>query len=94
LEELRAINAQLQEENKHLKEDVQKFNLGMREMEENLQSSTRLLPLLKNKFDEYQDSLTVVMEYWDTSEIQLVHLGEKVTQMDNWQEENITRMKT
>jgi hypothetical protein len=47
-------------------------------MEKNLESSTRLLPLLKKQFVECQDSLTVVMANWDKSRVQLVHLGEKV----------------
>jgi hypothetical protein len=34
----------------------------MEEMEKNLETSTRLLPLLKNQFVECQDSLTMVME--------------------------------
>jgi predicted nuclease with TOPRIM domain len=51
LEDLRANNAQLQEENEHLKEQVQMFNQRMAEMEKNLETSTKLLPLLKKKFE-------------------------------------------
>jgi predicted nuclease with TOPRIM domain len=47
LEDLRANNAQLQEENQHLKEKVQMFNQRMEEMEKNLETSTKLFPLLK-----------------------------------------------
>jgi predicted nuclease with TOPRIM domain len=90
LEDLRAINAQLQEENKHLKEKVQMFDQRMEEMEKNLETSAKLLPLLKKKFDECQDSLTTVMVDWDKHRVQLVHLGEKVIQMDSWQEDRLT----
>jgi predicted nuclease with TOPRIM domain len=56
LEDLRANNAQLREENEHLKKQVQMFNKRMAEMEKNLETSIKLLPLLKKKFEECQDS--------------------------------------
>jgi hypothetical protein len=52
-------------------------------MENNLETSAKMFPLLKKQFYECQDSLTMVMEDWDKSRVQLVHLGEKVIQMDN-----------
>jgi hypothetical protein len=61
-------------------------------MEKHLETSTKLLPLLKKKFEECQDSLTVVMTDWDKHRAQLVHLGEKVIQMDNWQEDRFMQM--
>lgn len=78
LEDLQESNAQLREENEHLKEQVQMFNRRMAEMEKNLGTSSKLLPLLKKKFEERRDTLTVVMTDWDTHIAQLVHLGEKV----------------
>jgi len=78
LEDLQESNAQLREENEHLKEQVQMFNQRMAEMEKNLGTSSKLLPLLKKKFEERWDTLTVVMTDWDTHIAQLVHLGEKV----------------
>jgi predicted nuclease with TOPRIM domain len=83
LEDLRANNAQLREENEHLKEKVQMFNKRMEEMEKHLETSTKLFPLLKKKFEECQDSLTTVMADWDKHRVQLVHLGEKVIQLDS-----------
>jgi hypothetical protein len=41
------------------------YDQRMEEMEKNLETSTRLFPLLKNQFDECQDSLTTVMADWD-----------------------------
>jgi hypothetical protein len=32
------------------------------------------------------------MEDWDKNRVQLVQLGEKVIQLDNWQEERFTQM--
>jgi hypothetical protein len=37
----------------------------MEEMEKNLETSTKMFPLLKNLFEYFQDSLTIVMEEWD-----------------------------
>jgi hypothetical protein len=51
-------------------------------MERKLETSTKMFPLLNTQFDEHQDSLTVVMEDWDKSRVQPVHLGEKVIQLD------------
>jgi predicted nuclease with TOPRIM domain len=81
LEDLRANNAQLREENEHLKKQVQMFNKRMAEMEKNLETSIKLLPLLKKKFEECQDSLTIVMADWGKHIMQLIHLGEKDIQM-------------
>jgi hypothetical protein len=52
-------------------------------MENNLERSTRLLEMLHKKFFECQDSLTIVMEYWDKKIVHIVHLGEKVIPMDS-----------
>jgi predicted nuclease with TOPRIM domain len=65
LEDLNATNAQLQEDNNHLKEKLHMLNQRMAEMERQLEISSKFLPLLKNKFKECHDSLTTVMEYWD-----------------------------
>jgi hypothetical protein len=46
--------------------------------------------LLKKKFEENQDTLTVVMMDWDKHKAQLVHLGEKVIQLDSSQEDRLT----
>jgi hypothetical protein len=39
------------------------FNKRMEEVEKHLDTSTKLFPLLKKKFEEYQDTLTTIMEY-------------------------------
>jgi hypothetical protein len=62
LEALRANNAQIQEDNEHLKDQVQMFS---HRMEKNLETSTKILPLLKKKFEDRQDSLIAVMIDWD-----------------------------
>jgi hypothetical protein len=54
----------------------------MEDMEKH-DTSFKLLPLLKKKFKEGQDSLTVVMKDWDKQKAQLVYLGEKVIHKDN-----------
>jgi hypothetical protein len=53
------------------------FNKRMVEILKHLETSTKLLPLLKKKFEECQDSLTTIMTDWDKHKAQLVHLGEK-----------------
>jgi chromosome segregation ATPase len=83
LEELRANNAQLQEENENLKEQIQMFNKRMENMEKRIETSTKLFPFLKKKFEEIQDTLITIMKNWDKHKAQLLHLGEKVTQMDS-----------
>ena len=78
LEELQAIHAQLQEENKNLKEYVQMFDKRMVEMEKRIESLKRLLPFLMKKFLEHWYSLTAIIVDWDKSRVYLVHLGENV----------------
>jgi hypothetical protein len=34
----------------------------------------------------------LVMADWDKHRVQLVHLGEKVIQLDSWQEDRLTQM--
>jgi hypothetical protein len=51
------------------------FNQRMEEMDKHMESSTKLLPLLKKKFEECQDTLIAVMIYWDKHIAQLAHLG-------------------
>jgi hypothetical protein len=63
-------------------------------MEKHMDTSTKLFPLFKKKFEEFQDSLTTVRTDWDKHRAQLVYLGEKVIQMDNWQEDRFTQMMT
>lgn len=63
----------------------------MVDMEKHLETSTKLLPLLK-KFDERQDLLTIVMADWDKHKMQFVDLWEKVIQLDSRQEDRITQM--
>jgi len=50
--------------------------------------------MLEKKFVERQNSITVVMENWDKNRVHLVHLGENVIQLDNWQENRCTKMMT
>jgi hypothetical protein len=56
----------------------------MIEMENNMDTSSQLLPLLKNKFKQGQESLIAVRIDWDKNIAQLVYLHEKVIQMGNW----------
>jgi hypothetical protein len=53
LEYLRDSNAHLREENRNLKEQVLMFSMGMLDMEKQLETSSKLLPLLKRKFEEH-----------------------------------------
>jgi predicted nuclease with TOPRIM domain len=69
LEDLRARNSHLQEENEHLKYQFHMF---------------------KKKFEEFQDSLTIVRIDWYNQISQLAYLGEKVIHMDNWKEDGFT----
>jgi hypothetical protein len=68
------------------------FNKRMEEMEKHIETSTKLFPFLKKKFEECQDTLTMVMTDWDKHRAQLVHLGEKVIQLDSWKEDRLTQM--
>jgi hypothetical protein len=63
----------------------------MEKMEKQMHTSAKLLPLIKKKFKEGQDSLIAVKKYWDKHRTQLVYLGEKVIQMDNWQDDRFTQ---
>jgi chromosome segregation ATPase len=94
LEDLRANNVELREENESLKVQVKMFNQRMAEMEKHMETSTKLFPFLKKKFKEGQDSLIAVRTDWDKHRAQLVYLGEKVIQMDNWKEDRFTQMMT
>jgi len=60
------------------------FNKRMTEMDKHLETSTKLLPLVKKKFEEHQGSLNFFMKDWDKHIVQLVHLGERVVQLDGW----------
>jgi hypothetical protein len=62
----------------------------MVEMEKHLETSTKFIPLLRNKFEECQDSLPIVMTDWDKHIAQLIHLGEKVIQLHSLQEDRLT----
>jgi hypothetical protein len=66
----------------------------MEEMDKHMETSTKLFPLFKKKFEEFQDSLMTVGKDWDKHIAQLVYLGEKVIQMDKWQEDRLTQMMT
>jgi septal ring factor EnvC (AmiA/AmiB activator) len=92
LEDLRTNNVKLREENESLKAQVKMFNQRMEEMEKHMETSTKLFPFLKKKFEERQDTLTVVMIDWDKHIAQLAHLGEKVIQLDSWKEDRLTQM--
>jgi hypothetical protein len=83
---------QIQEEKWHLKEKVQMFDWRIAELEKDLDTSTKLFPLLKECFVECQHPLAIVRADWDKSKVQLVQLGEKVIQLDNWQNERFTQM--
>jgi hypothetical protein len=39
-----------------------------------------------------QDSLTAIMAYRDKHIMQVVHLEEKITQLDSWIEDSLTHM--
>jgi len=65
------------------------LNQRMEEMEKHLETSTKPLPLLMKKFEECQDSPVAVMEDWDEQKFHLAHLGEKVIQLDGWQEDRV-----
>jgi hypothetical protein len=58
------------------------FKKRMTEMENHIETSAKLLPFLKKNFEECQDTLTVVMIDWDKHRAQIVHLGEKVIQLE------------
>ena len=92
LDDSRAINVQLQEQNKHLRKKVQMYDQRMEEMEKKLETFAKLLSFLKKWFDEFQDSLTTIMAYWDKIILQVVQLGEKVVQVDSGQEDRLTQM--
>jgi regulator of replication initiation timing len=83
LEDLRANNVKLREENESLKVQVKMFNQRMVEMEKHMETSTKLLPLLEKKFEEGQDSLITIKTDWDKHIVHLVYLGEKVIQIDD-----------
>jgi hypothetical protein len=68
------------------------FNHRVVEIEKHMETSTKFLPLLKKKFEEFQDSLTTIRTDWDKHRAQLVYLGEKFIQMDKWQEDRFTQM--
>jgi len=67
------------------------FNQRMGEMEKHPETSTKLLPLLK-KFEEFHDSLMIVITDGEKHKAQIVYLGEKFIQMDKWQEDRFTQM--
>jgi len=58
------------------------FNQRVVEMEKNMETSTKFFPFIKKKFEECQDTLTMVMIDWD-KHTQFAHLGEKVIQLDS-----------
>jgi peptidoglycan hydrolase CwlO-like protein len=60
LEDLRASNEHLREENESLKEQVKMIKQRIKDMDKHMDTSTKLLPLFKKKFEECQDSLTTV----------------------------------
>jgi hypothetical protein len=60
-----------------------KIYRSMKDMDNNLESSKILIPLLHKKSIECNDSLNAVMEYWEKRRVQIVHLGENIIQMDN-----------
>jgi hypothetical protein len=49
----------------------------MEEMEKHMETSAKLLPLLKKNFEEGQDSLTAIKIDWDKHRAKISHLGEK-----------------
>jgi len=64
----------------------------MEKLEKDLETSTKLFPLLKDHLVECQDSLTVFMPNWDKSRVQLMHLGEKAIQLNNGKEDRFPQM--
>jgi predicted nuclease with TOPRIM domain len=69
LEDLRANDAQLQEENNRLKEMVQMYDQRMAETKKKLETYAKLLPFLKKQFDEFQDSLIAVITDWENHRV-------------------------
>jgi hypothetical protein len=55
----------------------------MENMEKHMDISANFVPLLKIKFEELQDTLTIVMSVWDKHRTQLAHLGENIIQLDD-----------
>jgi hypothetical protein len=68
------------------------FNQRMEDMEKHMDTSTKLLPLLKKKFKEGQDSLMQSEQIGTSIEHNLYTLCKKVIQMDNWKEDRFTQM--
>lgn len=68
------------------------FNQRMEKMEKYLDTSTKLLPLINKKFEDCEGILTLVMIDWDKHIVHLVHLGEKVTQLDRFHEDRSIQM--
>ena len=66
-EDLRAINVQVQEENQYLKDKVQMFDWKIENLEKDLETSVKLLPLLKDALLNAKTP-SVVMEDCDKSE--------------------------
>jgi predicted nuclease with TOPRIM domain len=53
LEDLRADNAHLWEENEHLKDGVQLFKNRMEDMEKHLETDAKMLSFINKKFEEH-----------------------------------------
>lgn len=66
---MQAINMQLREENKNLKEKVQMFDRRLVELEKKLEIFSKSMSLPKKRFNECQDSLTTIMADWDKSKV-------------------------
>ena len=60
LEYLQAINVQIQEENNPLKEKVHMLDRRMENPKNKIETSEKLMALLKKWFDECQGSLRIV----------------------------------
>jgi len=59
----------------------------MEKLQKDLETFTKLLPMLKDHLVECQDSLTLAMPNGNKSRVQLMHLGEKAIQLNNGQED-------
>ena len=71
---VRAINVQIQE-NQCLKERIS-------QIENDIETSTELMPLFKEQFVECMNNLNIGLVDWNKNTIKLLKFGENVIQLD------------
>jgi hypothetical protein len=54
----------------------------MEDMEKYLKTYAKMVPLVKNFFEEHQDSLLEIKTDWDKHIVKILHLGENAIQLD------------